>query len=328
MDKAGHIEMTRPLRIQYPDAWYHVMNRGRNRAQIFSSREDYIAFIELLKDASSLYKVRIAAYCLMSNHYHLLIQTPEANLSRFMRHINGLYTQYFNRTYKRDGQLFRGRYKSIIIDGDSYLLELVRYIHRNPLKAGLIKRLEDYSWSSHGAYISKGNEGNWMHKDFVLSILEENKNRRRQAYLDFVKQEVPETLSALYAKKKLPLLLGAKDFIDNIKQKYYDKTNIKEVPQVKELFLDESQIEKAVCGVYRIEIADLFKSRRGSYNEARNVVIYLIRKYAGASLKDIGSRFGMHSYTSVSSVILRIKQEMDRDKKVRQRITAVEKLLT
>jgi REP element-mobilizing transposase RayT len=304
------------------------MNRGRNRAKIFCSWEDYTAFIELLKNASSLWKVRIAAYCLMSNHYHLLVQTPEANLSRFMRHLNGLYTQYFNRTYKSDGQLFRGRYKSIVIDGDSYLLELLRYIHRNPLNAALVKRLEDYSWSSHRAYISKGNEGNWMHKDFVLSILEENKSKRRQAYLDYVKQEVPERLSALYEKKKLPLLLGAKDFIDDIKQKYYDKTSIKEVPQVKELFLDKFQIEKAVCGVYQIEVADLLKSRRGNYNEARNVAIYLTRKYTGATLKDIGARFGMNSYSSVSSVILRTKQAMDRDKKLRQRITAVEKLFT
>jgi REP element-mobilizing transposase RayT len=304
------------------------MNRGRNRAQIFCSREDYTAFIELLKNASSLWKVRIAAYCLMSNHYHLLVQTPEANLSRFMRHINGLYTQYFNRTHKSDGQLFRGRYKSIVIDGDSYLLELVRYIHRNPLNVALVKRLEDYSWSSHKAYISKGNEGNWMHKDFILSMLEENKSKRRQAYLDFIKQEVPKAISALYEKKKLPLLLGAKDFIDDIRQKYHDKTSIKEVPQVKELFLDKSQIEKAVCGVYQIEVDDILKSRRGNYNEARNVAIYLIRKYAGASLKDVGSRFGMNSYTSVSSVIMRIKQVMDRDKKLRQRITAVEKLLT
>jgi REP element-mobilizing transposase RayT len=320
--------MARPLRIQYPNAWYHVMNRGRSRTQIFSSREDYTTFVELLKDASSLWKVRIAGYCLMSNHYHLLIQTPQANLSRCMRHINGLYTQYFNRTYKSDGQLFRGRYKSIVIDCDSYLLELVRYIHRNPLNAGRVKRLEDYSWSSHRAYISKGNEGNWMHKDFVLSMLEENKSKRRQAYLDFMKQEESETLKTLYGKKKLPLLLGAKDFIDDIKQKYYDKTIIKEMPQVKELFLDKSSIEKNVCHVYQIDGSELMKSRRGNHNEVRNLAIYLTRKYAGASLKDMGSRFGMNSFGSVSSVIMRIKQAMDRDKNLRQRITLVEKLLT
>jgi REP element-mobilizing transposase RayT len=295
--------------------------------QIFCSPEDYSAFIELLKDASSMWKVRIAAYCLMSNHYHLLVQTPEANLSRCMRHINGVYTQYFNRSHKSDGQLFRGRYKSIVIDRDSYLLELVRYIHRNPLHAGLVKRLEDYFWSSHRTYISRGNEGNWLHKDFVLSMLGENRSKRRQAYIDFVKQEEPETLKTLYEKSKLPLLLGAKDFIDDIKQKYYDKVTIKEMPQVKELFLDKSQIEKTVSRVYQIEIDEFLKSRRGNYNEARNVAIYLMRKYTGAPLKDIGSRFGMSSYSSVSSVIIRIKQAMDRNKKLRQRITAAEKLL-
>ena len=304
------------------------MNRGRSKAQIFSSRKDCSAFIELLKDASSLWKVRIAAYCLMSNHYHLLVQTPEANLSRCMRHINGLYTQYFNRTYKSDGQLFRGRYKSIVIDGDSYLLELVRYIHRNPLHAGLVKRLEDYSWSSHKAYIAKGNECNWLHKDFVLSMLEENKSKRRQAYIDFIKQEEPETLRALYNKKKLPLLLGANDFIDDIKQKYFDKTIIKEMPQVKELFLDKSRIEKAACRFYQIEVDDLLKSRRGNYNEARNVAICLLWKHTGASLQDISSNFWMNSYSSVGSVIMRIKQAIAGDKKLQQRITAVERLLT
>jgi putative transposase len=320
--------MTRPLRIQYPDAWYHVMNRGRSKVQIFCSREDYSAFIEILKEASSLWKVRVAAYCLMSNHYHLLVQTPEANLSRYMRHINGIYTQYFNRTHKSDGQLFRGRYKSIVIDGDSYLLELVRYTHRNPLHAGLVKRLEDYSWSSHRAYISKGNEANWLHKDFVLSMLEENKSKRRQAYIDFVKHEEPETIKALYEKSKLPLLLGTKDFIDDIKQKFYDKVTIKEMPQKRELFLAESRIEKAVSRVYQIEVAELLRSRRGTYNEARNVAIYLMRKYTGTTLKHIGSHFGMSSYSSVGSVIIRIKQAMDKNKKLRQRITAAEKLLT
>jgi putative transposase len=204
----------------------------------------------------------------------------------------------------------------------------VRYIHRNPLHAGLVKRLEDYSWSSHKAYISKGNEGNWLHKDFVLSMLEENKSKRRQSYIDFMKQEESETLRVLYGKKKLPLLLGAKDFIDDIKQKYYDKTIIKEMPQVKELFLDKSRIEKAVCRFYQIKVDDLLQSRRGNYNEARNVAIYLLRKHTGASLTDISSSFGMNSYSSVSSAIMRIKQVMAGDKKLRQRITAVEKLLT
>ncbi len=110
--------MTRPLRIQYPGAWYHIMNRGRRREDIFSTNEDYITFIEVLKETISLWNINIVAYCLMPNHYHLLLHTPEGNLSRCMRHINGVYTQRYNRAKRHDGQLFRGRYKSILLDSN------------------------------------------------------------------------------------------------------------------------------------------------------------------------------------------------------------------
>ena len=319
--------MTRPLRIQYSNAWYHVMNRGRSRTKIFNSPEDYLVFIELLREATFLWKVKIAAYCLMSNHYHLLVQTPGANLSRCMRHINGIYTQYFNRTNRSDGPLFRGRYKSIIVDQDRYLLELVRYIHRNPLRAGLVKRLEDYRWTSHKAYISESNQWNWLHKEFVLSMLEEHTDKQRQAYLAFIKQSESETLKTIYEKSNLPLYLGAKDFIDDIRHKYSGKTIKEEMPQFRELAIDKTEIEHAVVKFYQLETEELMKSRRGNYNEARNVAIYLMRKHTGVALKDIGVRFGMNNYSSVGSVITRTKQEMVRNRNLRQRVEEVEKLL-
>ena len=134
--------MARPLRIEYADAWYHIMNRGRRSESIFIEKRDYSGFIRLLKDTSGMWNLRIAAYCLMPNHYHILVQTPDANISRCMRHIDGVYTQRFNRFYQCDGPLFRGRYKSILIDADQYLLQLVRYIHRNPIKIGLTDQLD------------------------------------------------------------------------------------------------------------------------------------------------------------------------------------------
>jgi REP element-mobilizing transposase RayT len=130
------------------------MNRGRRREDIFVNPEDYQLFIGVLKEAVELFNLRVAAYCLMTNHYHLLVQTPEGNISRCMRHVNGIYTQRFNRRHNTDGQLFRGRYKALLVDADSYLLELLRYIHRNPLRAGLVKSLDKYKTSSHKAYIS------------------------------------------------------------------------------------------------------------------------------------------------------------------------------
>ena len=131
--------MSRPLRIEYPGAWYHVMNRGRRGESVFRREKDYLTFIELLKETVEMWNLRVGAYCLMPNHYHLLIQTPDANLSRCMRHINGVYTQRFNRNHLLDGQLFRGRYKAILVDADSYLLELLRYIHRKSAGSGFGK---------------------------------------------------------------------------------------------------------------------------------------------------------------------------------------------
>ena len=124
--------MSRPLRIEFPDAWYHVMNRARLGQDAFPARKDYSGFMELLMDASEIFNIRVAAYCLMPSHYHLLIQTPDANLSRCMRHINGVYKQRYNARNGCDGTLFRGRYKSILVEEDAYLLELVRYTALDP----------------------------------------------------------------------------------------------------------------------------------------------------------------------------------------------------
>ena len=138
--------MPRPVRIEYEGACYHVMNRGRGRQPIFHTPVYYHAFLETLNDAHERFGVVIHGYCLMGNHYHLLLQTPHGNLGRVMRHINGVYTQRHNRLKPTDGPLFRGRYKAILVEADNYLLQLSRYIHRNPIEGkhpprGVARRL-------------------------------------------------------------------------------------------------------------------------------------------------------------------------------------------
>jgi putative transposase len=205
--------MARPLRIQYPNAWYHVMNRGRRGEAVFLDDQDYTVFIDFLKETCHMWGIGVAAYCLMSNHYHLLMQTPQGNLDRCMRHINGIYTQRFNRRHKTDGQLFRGRYKAMLVDADNYLLKLVKFIHRNPLRAGIVAKVGDYPWSSHRQYVSPANKGTWLYKEFVLSILEKNKALQLKTYNAFVNQQDSENLMRVFAKKNLQAVLGEDGFI-------------------------------------------------------------------------------------------------------------------
>ena len=319
--------MVRPLRIEYPDAWYHVMNRGRRGEQIFLEEKDYETFLELLIESAQLWNLRIAAYCQMPNHYHLLIQTPEANLSRCMRHINGVYTQRFNRLHHCDGQLFRGRYKAILVEADSYLLQLVRYIHRNPLRAGMVEVLDAYEWSSHRGYLSKAKKWNWLDKDFVLSLLSEHKNQQRRRYREFIAQEDSAEISRVFEKKKLPPLLGSKGFIDHIRNQFSDSKQHIEVPESKMLAPDREEIKALVSQIYGVSEEDLFKSKRGVFNEPRSVAIYLTRQLRGENLAEICRDYGLKTHSSASSAVEKVRCEMNKDRRFKKGVDKVARML-
>jgi len=320
--------MSRPLRIKYPDAWYHILNRGRRKEPIFIDKKDYYQFIDLLKDTSEQWNLRVAAYCLMPNHYHLLVQTPDANISRCMRHVDGVYTQRFNRRHECDGALFRGRYKSILIDADQYLLQLVRYIHDNPLKAGLTDRIDSYLWSSHKAYLSKAEKWNWIYKDFVFSMLSKNKGGRLKNYRKLLSLEAQNDVSQVLDKKKWPAMMGSVDFITKVKEKFFSEKKDDEVPQSRELAPDPDQIQNIVCEYYGIDREKLFLSRRGIFNEPRNIAIYLTRRFRGDSLKQIGAYFQLKKYSSVSSIIERTNQAIAKNKKLRNRVEQLASMLS
>jgi len=312
--------MSRPLRIQYPNAWYHVMNRGRRAEAIFGGKKDYFAFIDLLREAVDLWNLRVSAYCLLSNHYHILVQTPDANLARCMRHINGVYTQRFNRTNHADGQIFRGRYKAILIDADTYLLELIRYIHRNPLESGLVKRLDKYPWSSHQGYLSDAKKWDWLHKDFVLSMFSDDKSLSRKQYKEFVSGQSPEEINLILGKKKFPSMLGGDEFMEWVKRTFFTEKRHMEVPESRFLAPDVKRIRAVVCNSYNVEEQALTLTRRGAANEPRNMAIYLMRHLRGDSLEEIGREFKIAKYSSVSSVIERIKAMIAKDRKLRKRV--------
>jgi putative transposase len=300
------------------------MNRGRRGESVFSGKQDFETFITLLQEAAELWNVRVSAYCLMSNHYHLLLQTPNGNLTRFMRHLNGVYTQRYNRLHGYDGQLFRGRYKAILVEEDSYLLELVRYIHRNPLRAGIVATLDKYPWSSHQGYLSAAKTWDWLHKDFVLSMLS-GKRKTKKAYEQFMAIEDSQKILGVLEKKKWPSMLGSDDFIAWVKEKFFASKKHRQVPESFQLAPERALIIREVCRNYGVSEQELLAAKRGKKNEPRNVAIYLCRQMRNETLIDLGEAFGMTGYSPAGSAMDRIKKKLPSDRRLQKRLQQITK---
>jgi len=317
--------MSRPLRIEYPGAWYHIMNRGRRFESIFSDEQDYLLFIDLLIEISEMWNARVAAFCLMPNHYHLLVQTPDGNISRCMRHLNSVYTQRYNRSHKYDGSLFRGRYKSILVSDDSYLLQLVRYIHRNPLRAGIVRVMQKYPWSSYKGYLSNAKKWDWLNKDTIFNMISPKKRDRRIAFIAFMQQEDAPEVTRLFSKKNVPSLFGPENFITQIRERYYLRKNSYEVPESRQLAPDADVVIRAVCDNYNVGLDDLLISRRGHFNAPRNVAIYLLRHLRGDDLNSIKDAFQIKTYSTVSSIVQKTAHLKATNRKIRKDIQSIKK---
>ena len=321
--------MSRPLRIQYPGAYYHVMNRGRGRQKIYRSITDYQRFLNLLDETCKMWGLRVHAYCLMPNHYHLLIETPRGNLSRCLRHLDGIYTQRYNRVHHTDGSLFRGRYKAILMEADSYLLQLVRYIHLNPVEA---KRVEDpggYRWSSHRNYIGRGKSIEGLVVDEVMKRFHTNRRVAKDLYRGYIREGVDEQTVRLYKRGNLPSVWGGKSFRETIKRRVRKIRMQNEMPEIKRErgAPGIKEVEERVCSSYGIERKALKRKRRGYWNEARNVAIYLSRTVGGIRLTEIGNRWGELHYSSVSGMMYAVKRKMEEDKGFRRRVERIERSL-
>lgn len=180
--------MARPLRIEFEGALYHLTSRGNNRAEIFFTDTDRKAFLELLGEVVERFSWLCHAYCQMTNHYHLIIETPNANLSRGMRHINGVYTQRINKLSKRSGHLLQGRFKSILVEKDSHLLELARYVVLNPVRAKMVRSAKDWRWSSYRATAGMTESPEFLTTDWLLAQFDRNTSKAQRAYRRFVGQ--------------------------------------------------------------------------------------------------------------------------------------------
>jgi putative transposase len=267
--------MVRSLRIEYAGAWYHVMNRGLEYRNIFLKDNHRKLFLDLLSEISQRFKIEIHSYCLMDNHYHLLLQSKLPNLNLAMKHLNGVYTLRFNRDVKRDGPLFRRRYKSILIDKDEYFLNVNRYIHKNPSAAKVIKDDKRYPWSSYRYYnLDKDDKPSWLFADEAFSYFNGDESR----YNDFVEGSVDENTKKFYLSPKIKSIIGGEAFIKEISDKFskgggVNILNNSQIIAVNYPSLEE--IAKKVSCKYEIDL-DLIlnNSSRNSIFE-RNLLIYL-----------------------------------------------------
>jgi REP element-mobilizing transposase RayT len=307
--------MARPWRIEYEGAYYHVFSRGNEGRDIFYDEKDRKIFLGRLGEMSNRFEIDVYAFVLMANHYHLLIQTKLANLSRAMQWIGVSYTRRFNNRHSRSGHLFQGRFKSIVVENDAYVVELSCYIHRNPLRAGIVKRLMDFKWSSYPVYAYGRKGPEWLKTDLILSFF--SGGRSRQAYRDKVQHYAKEEKSVLEDFRH-GLIVGTHQFVDKIKAQYVLQVPHQEIPQQKglvgrintKLFLE--QVSRLFnCEVHRFKRAGrLF----GEDKDLRDLLVFFLWERGSYTNREIGEVFSL-GYTSVSHIVKKVKNHLKANSK-------------
>jgi REP element-mobilizing transposase RayT len=251
--------MARKPRIEYAGAFYHVITRGNQRQRIFKTEKDYAKYLGILTDYKNRYKYILYAYVLMNNHVHLLLETGEIPLSKILQGINQRYTMYFNWRYRTVGHLFQGRYKAILCDKDKYLLSLVKYIHLNPVRAGVVKSPEEYRWSSHRIYTGNSDEKAIVDTDGVVRIFSENIVRARRQYREYMGEDSVVKKEEIYRTIDQRVLGG-----EGFAEKVLKKSNVKltQRKRFKEYLLRE--IAEGVEKAYRIDTKEMRQKGKGA----------------------------------------------------------------
>lgn len=291
------------------------MNRGANHQNIFNADNQRYYFLYLLSEAADMFNLEVHAYCLMGNHYHLLVRTPDANLSRAMQHINGAYTQAFNRDEVRDGPLFRGRYKSILVDDDGYQLIVSRYIHLNPVEANLVDKAEEYHWSSYKDYIGHREKPEWLFTNNILNQFKERLSLKKLGgYRGFVELGNRQQLRQFYSRKNTAPILGSKLFEGKILSTLshdMPASHVYEINKLKKSYAI-SQIVNDIADFYDVPKSSMYGLSRSKENVPRMVAIYICKKHFDFSLADIAAEFQNISHVAVGKIIKRCIIEIDK----------------
>jgi REP element-mobilizing transposase RayT len=325
--------VTRPLRILIPGGFYHVTCRGNDRRAIFGDDGDRSLFLEKLRGSLANYQVDCHAYVLMGNHFHLLVSTPKSNLSEFMRHFNISYTAAFNRRHGRVGHLYQGRYKAILVDQDSYLLELSRYVHLNPIRiksyrgSGVgerIRYLERYSWSSLAGYLKSANKQPWVHYDMVLGQV----GGSRKKYGEFITDGIAHGYDTPWDRITGQVVLGQERFVDTIKNKLAAGRTMREQPAAR-AFAARGAVEivREVCKRFGVKENEITGKRSGLHRDKRAVAMEMLYRHGQLSQAAIGKILGGLDYTTVSRERKRLRDSAQQDKRLGAAMREIEEQL-
>ncbi|MFA0110275.1 transposase [Vibrio breoganii] len=281
--------MSRPLRLEFAGALYHVTARGNERNWIFFQDDDFTLYLTVLDEVCERYNWVIHAYCLMSNHYHLLLKTPDGNLSKGMRQLNGVFTQKINRKHNRVGHLFQGRYKSILVDQETYLLELCRYIVLNPVRAKMVDTPDEWQWSSWHSTVGNISSPDWLSTDAILLQFARERAKAIDAYKRFVAEGVG---ADVWANLRQQVFLGDEAFVAKHLAIQNDlQSDLREVP------LKQRRTKPKPLSEYNYEAVDRSSAMINAYASG------------GYTLQQIADYFGVH-YSTVSRMIKATKHRI------------------
>jgi putative transposase len=314
----------RPKRIQYEGAVYHVTSRGNERRNIVGNDSDRWLFVRTLKEMVDDHGIICHAWVLMNNHYHLLLETPSSNLSLAMKHFNGIFTQKFNRANHRVGHLFQGRYKAIVVDKNTHLQELCRYVVLNPVRAGMVKDPQKWKWSSYLATAGLEKAETWLEISWILGQFGKNLKSAQTEYRKFVQEGIKKKTSP-WEEITSQVYLGGEKFLEKMEGLIKGNKTL-DIPKYQKKVLRPApeRVLLNVAKMYGVKLEDIQKPRSRN-NEARDVAIYLLKKESGLSSKAIGQVLGVIP-SAIGNRWNGMKRRVAQDKALAQRIAKCQML--
>jgi len=318
--------MARPLRIEFPGALYHVISRGNERRAIVRDEGDRRKRVDWLRRTVETYGWRLHAFVLMNNHDHLFVETPEANLSAGMQHYNGSYTGYFNRRHRRAGHLFQGRFKGHLIEEEGYFLEVSRYIHLNPVRAGAVGRPEDWPWGSSPGYVRGARKLEWVTYGRVLGEFGRAASQARRSYGRFLRAGLENPPASPFGDAFRGLLLGSSAFVDRVRRLLDEKPEDPGIPELQHLRRRPTleRIMAVVAEHFDVDPAEWVPGHR-SNAAARAVAAYLARRCFGYPATTVAAALGYRDHGGVGGAVRRIERGTTQLQRTAKRL---EKLLS